>query len=139
MLLTYPERAALVELGLRPTFDLQPSTGPEVTTESVRAIVEVWGDAAAITLAGQTGVMPSPLGPQVVALLPEAIADTAGDLRLIRRHRALWRAGDDSKGIPGLGAVAIERCFAGSIRRDTRLLEGLQSLDRRLQQAGADA
>jgi hypothetical protein len=133
ILLTYLERAALVELGLRPTFVLRQNTGAQVTTDFVRASTEVWAHAAEITIAGQTGLMPLELGPQVAALMAEAIPEAVGDLRLIREHRARWRAGDASHGIPGLGNAATEGCFADSIDRDTRLLEGLRSLDRRLQ------
>jgi hypothetical protein len=132
ILLTYLERAALVELGLRPTFALRQHSGAHVSTDFVRESAAVWSHAAEITMAGQTGLMPLELGPEVAALMAEAIPEAVGDLRLTREHRALWRGGVAAHGIPGLGRAATEGCFADSIDRDTRLLEGLRSLDRRL-------
>ncbi len=132
MLLTYPERAALKELGLRPAVVLRDPTGAAIAADVVQVRTDAWNRAAQFTNAGRTGVMPSALGPLAIALMEEAIPEAAGGLRLIEEHRALWRAGDASLGIPGLGRAAIEGCFAVAIERDTRLLEGLQSLDRRL-------
>jgi len=133
ILLTYLERAALVELGLRPTFDLPPFRDGEVTTEFVRASAEVWSHAATLTLAGQTGLLPRALSSEVALLLAEAIPEAVGDLDLVKHNRELWRGGDASQGIAGLGPDSTEGCFASHIERDTRLLEGFRSLDRHLQ------
>jgi hypothetical protein len=133
ILLTYLERAALVELGVRPTFDLPPCPDGEVTTECVRASAEAWSHAATLTLAGQTGLLPRALGSEVALLLAEAIPEAAGDLDLVKHNRERWRGGDASQGIPGLGSDSTEGCFASHIARDTLLLDGFRSLDRHLQ------
>jgi len=126
--LTEAERAAVIELGLRPTYSIDPGTDrledPEATLRNAELMIR----AAKITAAGAAGRIPPELHAEVRELLREAIHETRHELWRERRGLDRWRAGDQACALAGVPEEDHERCYAEQIDRCARLLEAMTSL-----------
>jgi hypothetical protein len=130
--LTSVERAAVLELGLRPTYSVDGSAAHRCDVETMLTNAALWKQAARIISAARTGVIPPELHPLFVTLLAEAIPETTGDLERMTRERDRWRAGDLDYSFPGFDDEAAEAMYEEGLERDRRVLGGLMSLNARL-------
>jgi hypothetical protein len=124
--LTADERTAVVELGLRPTYELQYP--PDLNVETMLGNALSWMQAAEITSAGNAGIIPPTLRAEIAALLDTAIPEATLDLERTTSDRDKWRAGDPSRGFVDLGGQETESLYTDMIERDRRILQALKSV-----------
>lgn len=136
IVLTEGERAAVIELGLRPTYGLHH--GPTLDVDSMLANATAWMQAAEITSAGSAGWIPSILRGEIAELLNEAIPESVLDLESTVHSRDRWRAGDAGQGFPELGSEETEELYEELIENEQRNVEALTSIASKLD-ADADA
>jgi hypothetical protein len=119
--LTGAERAAVFELGQRPTFAICPGAeGPQVA--------ELTALADRITAAAGSGRLPPELHPDVRELLREAIHETRHELWHERRGLERWHSGDVSAALAGVPEEEHEHRYVEQIDRCAQLLAALTSL-----------
>jgi hypothetical protein len=130
--LTSGECAALIELGLRPTYSLVTCEAQVSDVALMFANSALWMQAAEITIAGARGVVPPELREQVGALIEEALTDALRDLERLLTSRDAWRAGDGTQGFPELGADEIAALYEEYIEREREQLRALKSVAAKL-------
>ena len=132
--LTDGERAAVLELGLLPTYGIEPLP-PEGTADAeiVLRNAELLARAARITAAGSAGVLPAELHAEVAELLREAVHDTRHELWREQHGLERWRAGDEAHRLAGIPPEDHELRYAEQIARCQELLDALMSLAVKLQ------
>ena len=124
--LTDAESAAVIELGLRPTYSIVPCANNERNADLMVTNAILRTQAADITGAGRAGRLPHELRGQATALLDEAIPEELGDLERTTHNRDRWRAGDTGPGFPDLGDAATEVLYAQRIAAHGRQLRALR-------------
>jgi len=122
--LTDEERAAVLEIGLRPTYWIEPGVDHPGHMDNAALLAS----AARITRAGQDGLLPPELQPEVAKLLREAIHETRHELWSEQRSRDRWRIGEQECTLPGVAAEDHERCYAEQIDLCARLFGAFTSL-----------
>lgn len=124
--LTRDECAAVIELGLRPTYGLHYA--PDLSVEAMLENATAWMRAAEITSAGNAGVIPTTMRKEIAALLDEAIPEAALDLESITSDRDKWRSGDPGRGFPDLGPQETGAFYEDMMERDRRHLRALTTI-----------
>jgi hypothetical protein len=109
--LTDDECAAVLEVGLRPTYSIEPGVDHSGDADNATLLAR----AARITRAGHAGLLPPELHAEVAELLREAIHDTRHELWREQRGRDLWRAGDQAYTLSGVRDEDHERRYAEQI------------------------
>jgi len=122
--LTHEECAAVLEVGLGPTYSIEPGVDHQGDAGNATLLAS----AARITRAGHAGVLPPELHAEVAELLREAIHDTRHDLWRERRGRDRWRAGDQAYALSGVQDEDHERRYAEQIDLCARLSGAFTSL-----------
>jgi hypothetical protein len=133
--LTDDERAAVVELALRPTYGLHYA--PQLDVDAMLANAGAWMQAAEITSAGNAGWIPRALRREITQLLVEAAPESLLDLESTIRSRDRWRAGDADQGFPEVGPEETEAVYAELIDNEQRHADALRSIAAKLELADA--
>jgi hypothetical protein len=132
--LTDEERAAVLELALRPTYAIEPRQPDAVADARIaQRNAALMARAARITEAGSAGLLPAELHAEVAELLREAVHDTRHELWREEHGLERWRAGDADHRLAGVPEEEHERCYAEQIDRCQRMLDALMSLAGKIQ------